>query len=98
MLSSPATPDMSHVSCKALVRVSDGLTPLSVAMSGITAREAQVVGWLAQGLSNKAIAAQLTISARTVQTHMERMFKKLGVRSRAELVARAYMSLSSAGK
>lgn len=66
-------------------------------MPGVTAREAQVVEWVAKGLTNKAIASKLQISSRTVQKHMERMFKKLGIRSRAELVARAYMSRSSTG-
>lgn len=97
VLSSSATPDIGRVSCKALVRVPDELRPLPISMPEITAREAQVVGWLAQGLSNKGIAAQLTISSRTVQTHLERMFKKLGVRSRAELVARVYMNRSQPG-
>lgn len=64
---------------------------------GVTVREAEVVGWLARGLTNKAIASKLQISSRTVQKHMERMFKKLGVRSRTELVARAYMSRSRIG-
>ena len=97
MLPSLAMPDMNSVPGKAPVRVPDGLTPMLVSMPGITVREAQVVGWLAQGLSNKAIAAQLRISPRTVQTHLERMFKKLGVCSRTELAARFYMSRNQAG-
>ena len=61
---------------------------------GVTAREAEVIGWVAKGLTNKAIASQLQISSRTVQKHMERMFRKLGVRSRTELVARIYMDMA----
>lgn len=64
---------------------------------GITAREAQVVECVAKGNTNKQIASHLQISSRTVQTHLERMFKKLSVRSRAELVARFYMSRNQAG-
>ena len=59
----------------------------------LTAREAQVVEWIAKGNTNKQIASHLRISSRTVQTHVERMFKKLGVRSRAELVAQAYLEV-----
>lgn len=66
----------------------------SRSMPGVTPREAEVVGLVARGLTNKAIASQLQISSRTVQTHLERMFKKLAVRSRAELVARAYLSVA----
>ena len=60
---------------------------------GITAREAQVVECVAKGKTNKQIASHLQISSRTVQTYVERMFKKLGVRSRAELVAQAYLEM-----
>lgn len=70
---------------------------LQFVIPGVTVREAEVAGWVAQGLTNKAIASKLQISSRTVQKHLERMFKKLGVRSRAELVARAYMSRSPTG-
>ena len=66
-------------------------------MPGVTRREAEVVGLVARGLTNKAIASQLQISSRTVQTHLERMFKKLAVRSRAALVARVYMNGNSTG-
>ncbi|TKB81910.1 MAG: helix-turn-helix transcriptional regulator [Nitrospira sp.] len=67
--------------------------PLRRAFLGVTGREAEVIGWVAKGLTNKAIASQLQISSRTVQKHMERMFRKLGVRSRTELVARIYMDI-----
>lgn len=77
--------------------VSQPMRPPQFVIPGVTVREAEVVGWLARGLTNKAIASKLQISSRTVQKHMERMFKKLGVRSRTELVARAYMSGSPAG-
>jgi DNA-binding NarL/FixJ family response regulator len=68
--------------------------PLRRAFLGVTVREAEVIGWVAKGLTNKAIASQLQISSRTVQKHMERMFRKLGVRSRAALVARIYMDMT----
>ncbi len=53
----------------------------------LTNREREVLALLADGLANKQIAARLGISANTVKTHMELLFEKLGVSSRAEAVA-----------
>ncbi len=52
----------------------------------LTAREAEVVRLVARGMSNKAIAQRLGISARTVEGHLNHVFDKLGVASRTELV------------
>lgn len=53
----------------------------------LTDREREVVGLVAQGLANKAIASKLQVSKRTVDAHLGHLFTKLGVSSRAELVA-----------
>jgi len=52
-------------------------------------REMDVLRLVARGLTNKAIAAQLKISERTVQGHIASLFAKLGVNSRTEAVVRA---------
>ena len=52
----------------------------------LTERESQVVLRVAQGFSNKEIAAQLDISVKTVETHKLRSMEKLGLRGRAEVV------------
>ena len=52
----------------------------------LTPREMEVLRYLAQGLGNKQIATRLGLSARTVQTHLTRIFAKLGVTSRTEAV------------
>jgi len=52
----------------------------------LTAREAEVVGLVARGMANKAIAHQLGISPRTVEGHLNHVFDKLGILSRTELV------------
>ncbi len=52
-------------------------------------REYQVLGLVAQGLTNREIAYRLAISDRTVQFHMNSMFNKTAVQSRTELVALA---------
>ena len=54
----------------------------------LTNREREILALLADGLGNKQIAARLGISTNTVKTHLELLFEKLGVASRAEAVAR----------
>jgi DNA-binding CsgD family transcriptional regulator len=49
-----------------------------------------VLELLAGGLSPEDIAARLVISVKTVGTHIEHIFRKLGVRTRAQAVAVAY--------
>ena len=51
----------------------------------LTAREAEIVGLAASGMTNRAIADQLVVSLRTVENHLHRAFAKLGVSSRSEL-------------
>jgi len=54
----------------------------------LTNREHEILALLADGLGNKQIAARLGISTNTVKTHLELLFEKLDVSSRAEAVAR----------
>jgi DNA-binding NarL/FixJ family response regulator len=53
----------------------------------LTNREREILALLADGLANKQIAARLGISKNTVKTHIELIFDKLAVSSRAEAVA-----------
>ncbi|WP_213455557.1 GAF domain-containing protein [Rhizomonospora bruguierae] len=57
--------------------------------AGLTAREREVRALLERGLSDKAIAARLVISTKTVEKHVGAVLRKTGARSRAELAARA---------
>jgi DNA-binding response OmpR family regulator/DNA-binding CsgD family transcriptional regulator len=50
---------------------------------GLTAREAEVLVWIAAGKSNRDISDILNISPRTVNKHLEQVFTKLGVENRA---------------
>ena len=55
----------------------------------LTPRELDVVRLVADGRSNDEIAAALGIGAKTVETHLGRLFERLGVASRTELATRA---------
>jgi DNA-binding CsgD family transcriptional regulator len=54
----------------------------------LTPREIEVLVALSEGLSNKAVARRLDISQHTVKFHVESIFRKLGVTTRAEAVAK----------
>jgi non-specific serine/threonine protein kinase len=53
----------------------------------LTAREREVAALIAQGLSNRDIAARLVISARTAETHVQHIMVKLGLTARAQIAA-----------
>jgi DNA-binding CsgD family transcriptional regulator len=52
----------------------------------LTPRELEILGLIAQGLSNKEIAERAFVSENTVKTHASRVFDKLGARRRTEAV------------
>lgn len=62
------------------------------ALATLTGREAEVLRFLAEGRTDREIAQVLTISPRTVETHVGAILHKLGVKSRAE-AARHYRAL-----
>src|SRR5215203_4654469 len=78
-----AEPDLARVDSLARSTVSADAHRL-------TARELQVLRLVAAGETNKAIAAELILSERTVDRHVSNIFTKLGVSSRAAATAYAY--------
>jgi len=78
-----AEPDLARVDSLARSTVSADAHRL-------TARELQVLRLVAAGETNKAIAAELVLSERTVDRHVSNIFTKLGVSSRAAATAYAY--------
>ncbi|MDV7352127.1 LuxR C-terminal-related transcriptional regulator [Rhodococcus oxybenzonivorans] len=63
----------------------DESSPDDALISSLTPREAQVAGMLAEGMTNKQIAQALVVAPRTVETHIEHIFTKLGVNSRTQV-------------
>jgi DNA-binding NarL/FixJ family response regulator len=57
--------------------------------AGLTPRERQVLDLLSQGFTVGQIASRLGISPRTVETHVGKLYRKLGVRTRVQAISRA---------
>ena len=78
-----ATPDLAYI---------DSLTPTPDAAPShrLTARELQVLRLVATGRTNKAIAADLSLSERTIDRHVSNIFDKLDVSSRTAAAALAF--------
>jgi DNA-binding NarL/FixJ family response regulator len=76
-----------------LERLSEPEPPQSVsadAPDGLTAREAEVLALIAEGLTNQEIARELHVSTATVKTHINNLFAKTGIKDRAQAVRYAY--------
>jgi DNA-binding CsgD family transcriptional regulator len=63
-------------------------------LPSLTERELDVLALVAQGLTNRQISRRLFIAPATVRTHLEHIYEKLGVRSRAGAVSVAFRSAS----
>ena len=75
------SPEVARVALNQVVRGSGESSPVS----RLTNREREVLVQIADGLSNKEIAHQLSIGVRTVETHRERIMRKLDIHSVAGL-------------
>ena len=71
-------------------RVEQLLAPAPSPEGGLSKRERQVLELVATGMTNRAIAAELVISEKTVARHVANIFTKLGLSSRAAATAYAY--------
>jgi ATP/maltotriose-dependent transcriptional regulator MalT len=59
----------------------------TVRVSGLSSRESQIMTLIAAGHSNGQIAASLVLAEKTVKNHVNRIYAKLGVGSRAAAIA-----------
>jgi two-component system, NarL family, nitrate/nitrite response regulator NarL len=81
----PCSPEVAE----ALMRRARGNPGRGFGSNGsLTEREAQIAQLVADGLSNKAIASQLSIELATVKNHVHSVLEKLGVHSRGEAAAK----------
>lgn len=64
-----------------------GLRPRPGSEQDLTPTELEVTSLVAQGMSNREVAGSLRASPKTVEAHLTRIYRKVGVRTRAELVA-----------
>lgn len=89
-----ATPEGHDVLLFEERRRDDGRALAALAAMGLSARQAEVLALAARGGTNAEIAARLGISPRTVQKHLEHVFDRLGVRTRAGAAARAVAAMA----
>jgi LuxR family maltose regulon positive regulatory protein len=68
--------------------VSQPPSPADALVDPLTGRELEVLGLLAEGLSNKEIASRLVVAPSTVKQHLKHIYNKLDVHSRTQAVAR----------
>jgi DNA-binding NarL/FixJ family response regulator len=84
-------PAVQHLLIEAIASTSpSGPVSASPLPDGLTAREAEVLVLIADGLSNTDIAARLVVSEATVKSHINHLLPKIGARDRAQAVAYAY--------
>jgi len=75
-----------------LARVTSMAKSTSSSTHGLTPREVEVLGLVATGKTNKAIATELSLSEKTVDRHLSNIFDKLAVNSRAAATAYAFQN------
>ena len=91
-------PAVQHLLIEAITSSGPSSAPASSLPDGLTAREAEVLALIAEGLSNPDIAARLVVSEATVKSHINHLLPKIGARDRAQAVAYAYRhGLTSGG-
>ena len=82
-------PDLAPILARAVQGKDDGTQTISGPFDELTPRETEILGLLAEGQSNKAIARNLGISDGTVKLHVKAILRKLEVHSRVEAAVMA---------
>ena len=87
-LTKPVSPD--ELGARVRRHLQRAAASAAVPDSVLTAREREVLALLAEGLGPVEIGSELSISPKTVATHVEHIYAKLGVHTRAQAVAKAF--------
>jgi DNA-binding NarL/FixJ family response regulator len=87
-LSKPFAPDELLIRVGRLIRRSAPVSPVVAAR--LTRREREILSFVSAGLDAREIAERLQLSPKTVGTHIENIYRKLGVHNRAQALAIAY--------
>ncbi len=82
-------PELEQVAVMELGRFARRAREGSEIAALLTPREAEILRFVSEGLTMRQIASRLAISPRTVETHVAKLYRKLGVRTRLQAVAKA---------
>lgn len=83
------TPEQERVAVAELGRLARQARESSGVRASLTERELEILELVSRGLTVKQVATRLGISPRTVETHIAKLYRKLGVRNRVQAVSRA---------
>jgi len=83
------TPAQERAARTELLRLARRTRARAEADARLTDRELEILEYLALGLTVKQVATRLGVSPRTIDSHVERLYRKLGARNRVEVIARA---------
>jgi DNA-binding NarL/FixJ family response regulator len=82
-------PALQEAAVMALGRFAQQAREGSEVQASLTQREQEILAMVSQGATMQQVARRLGISPRTVETHMAKLYRKLGVRTRVQAVSRA---------
>ena len=83
------TPEQERAAVAELGRVARRTREISGVRSQLTPRELEILEYVSVGLTVKQVATRLGLSPRTVETHLAKLYRKLGVRNRVQALSRA---------
>jgi DNA-binding NarL/FixJ family response regulator len=78
-----------RTAARLMAKLAENRSPTKTATEDLTARELELLELVGDGLSNRAISENLSISTNTVKYHLKNIFQKLGAQNRAEAAAHA---------
>jgi DNA-binding NarL/FixJ family response regulator len=82
-------PGQERAALRQLGRLARQARDVADTASLITPREREVLGLISEGLSTRQVASRLNLSPKTVETHIAKLYRKLGARTRVQALSRA---------